>query len=130
MAAKKKSPGHKPPRKPAPAPSSSPARNIGHPVFAEPQPTPDPTTFRIKHPSDSDAFKQIDELNKEHKLFPKKFPAPRGRKEPRLTLADVFGVNTTAIPNITKNRQIVFHSNGDCGSTKGPKTQNKSQTKW
>jgi hypothetical protein len=125
MAAKKKSPSNKPPQKPASAPSSSSERNIGHPVFAEPQPTPDPTTFRIKHPSDSDAFKQIDELNKEHKLFPKKFPAPRGGKEPRLTLEDVFGGNTTAIQNITKNGQIVFHSTGDCGSTKGPKTQNE-----
>ena len=50
-------------------------RAIGHPVFAQPQPTADPTIFKVRHPSDAPAYKVIDELNKEHKLFPLPFPA-------------------------------------------------------
>jgi hypothetical protein len=41
-----------------------------------------------------------------------------------LTLKEVLGNNPSAIANIQNNNQIVFHSTGDCGSTRGPKTQN------
>ena len=44
------------------------------PVFAQPHPTSDPTKFEIKHPSDSPVYKQIDELNREHKIAPLPFP--------------------------------------------------------
>ena len=54
------------------------------------------------------------------------FQAPRGGAEPVLTLGDVFGGNKSAIDTITNtNKQIVFHATGDCGSTRGPKTQNQ-----
>jgi hypothetical protein len=43
---------------------------LDHPVFAQPQPTADPTQFRLRHPSDAAAYKTIDELNAEHKLGP------------------------------------------------------------
>jgi hypothetical protein len=96
------------------------------PVFAQPEPTPDPSTFRVKHPSDADAYKQIDELNREHRLQPMPFPRPRGAAaEPRLVLSDVFGGNTGAINVIERQGQIVFHATGDCGSTRGPRTQNE-----
>jgi hypothetical protein len=96
------------------------------PVFGQPEPTADPTTFRVRHPSDADAYKVIDELNKEHKLAPLPFPAPRGGAvEPRLTLQDVLGGNQAPIDAIVGNRQIVFHATGDCGSTRGPSTQNE-----
>jgi hypothetical protein len=95
---------------------------IGHPVFGQPDPTPDPTKFVIKHPSDNEAYKEIDELNREHKLEPIPFPAPRGLPEPQLTLAAVLG-SPAAITNITNAGQIVFHSVGDTGSVKGPTTQ-------
>jgi hypothetical protein len=98
-------------------------RSIGHPVFAQPQPTPDPTTFRVQHPSDDPAYKVIDELNKEHKIVPLPFPAPRGGVEPRLTLEEVFGGNTNAIDRITGWNQIVFHATGDCGNTAQPTTE-------
>jgi hypothetical protein len=98
-------------------------RSIGHPVFAQPQPTPDPTTFRVRHPSDNPAYKIIDELNKEHKIAPLAFPAPRGGVEPRLTLEQVFGGNTSAIDRIVGWNQIVFHATGDCGSTSKPTTE-------
>jgi hypothetical protein len=121
-----------PTRKPKPSNSSrdleattgSTPKPVGHPVFAQPQPTSDPTTFVVHHPSDGPAYRLIDELNKEHKLFPLPFPAPRGGVEPRLTLEQVFGGNTAAVEKITKSGQIVFHALGDCGNTQGPKTQN------
>ncbi|CAE6758053.1 metallophosphoesterase family protein [Paraburkholderia haematera] len=100
-------------------------RILDTPVFAQPQPTADPTVFRVPHPSDDAAYKEIDKLNAEHKLFPLPFPAPRGGVEPRLTLAEVMGGNAAAIDRITAAGQLVFHALGDCGSTKGPVTQNE-----
>jgi hypothetical protein len=99
-------------------------RRIDGPVFSQPQPTPDPTTFRVRHPSDADAYRTIDELNREHKIKPLPFPSPRGTPEPVLTLAQALA-DPIADKTITANGQIVFHSGGDCGSTKGPKTQNE-----
>src|SRR5271156_2921532 len=99
-------------------------RPVAHPSFAQPEPTADPTKFKVKHPSDAPAYKEIDELNREHKIHPLPFPAPRGGVEPQLTLAQVFGGNASAIDKITNAGQIVFHATGDCGSTRGPQTQN------
>jgi hypothetical protein len=100
-------------------------RMLDKPVFAQPQPTADPTVFRVPHPSDAAAYKEIDKLNAEHKLFPLPFPAPRGGVEPQLSLAEVMGGNTAAIDRITAAGQLVFHALGDCGNTKGPTTQNE-----
>lgn len=100
-------------------------RSLTAPVFAQPEPTPDPSTFKITHPSDDAAYKIIDQLNAEHKIKPLPFPSPRGgRSEPQLDLTQVFGGNTSAIERIQSWGQIVFHSTGDCGSTRGPRTQN------
>jgi hypothetical protein len=105
----------------APAP-----RILDGPVFSQPQPTADPTVFRLKHASDKDAYLAIDELNKQGKIKPLPFPAPRGVPEPRLSLLDVYGGHQPAIDVIqNQNQQIVFHATGDCGSTRGPKTQNE-----
>jgi hypothetical protein len=100
-------------------------RQLQQPVFAQPQPTHDPTTFVVNHPSDAPAYKAIDQLNKQHKLKPLPFPLPRGGVEPQLTLAQVMGDNTAAIKRITQGGQLVFHATGDCGSTRGPATQNE-----
>ncbi|HEX3397798.1 MAG TPA: metallophosphoesterase [Steroidobacteraceae bacterium] len=113
--AKPKAPRHQP----------ASARTLQGPVFGQPVPTADPTIFKIKHPSDADAYKIIDQLNAEHKIQPLPFPAPRGGTEPGLTLTDVFNGNQAAIDAITRSGQIVFHATGDCGSTRGPKTQNE-----
>jgi hypothetical protein len=106
-------------------PSGHLARSVGHPVFAQPQPTVDPTKFRIRHPSDKEAYREIDELNREHLIKPIPFPPPRGLPEPWLTLEQVFGGNSAAISNIQSNGQLVFHATGDCGSTRGPESQNE-----
>jgi hypothetical protein len=104
-------------------------RTIGHPVFAQPEPTADPTTFKVQHPSDGPAYKEIDVLNKEHKIVPLPFPAPRGGAEPSLNLEAVFGGNKDAIQRIMDAGQIVFHSTGDCGSTRGPVTEDQVTAK-
>ncbi|CAB3787098.1 metallophosphoesterase family protein [Paraburkholderia fynbosensis] len=104
-------------------------RVLDAPVFSQPQPTSDPRTFVVRHASDVAAYKVIDELNREHKLKPLPFPAPRGGVEPRLSLADVLDRNQQVLEQINANGQIVFHSTGDCGSTKAPKTQNEVSDK-
>ena len=109
--------------------TSSAPREIGHPVFAQPQPTADPSSFRIKHPSDAPVYKEIDQLNREHQISPLPFPAPRGGVEPRLTLQQVFGGSSTATDSIIKQGQIVFHATGDCGSTRGPRTEDEVTNK-
>jgi hypothetical protein len=109
----------------ATGPTTIPVRQLATPVFAQPEPTPDPSTFKIKHPSDNAAYKVIDQLNAEHKINPLPFPLPRGGNvEPQLNLTQVFGGNTGAIKRIQANGQVVFHALGDCGSTRGPTTQN------
>ncbi len=104
-------------------------RAIGQPVFAQPEPTADPTTFKVPHASDAASYHAIDQLNAAHKLFATAVPAPRSTKsgstaEPVITLQEVLGGNAPALATIARNKQIVFHSCGDCGSTRGPQSQN------
>ena len=113
------------------------SKTVGKPSFAQAAPTPDPTIFEVKHASDNEAYKEIDQLNKEHKIKPLPFHPPRGLPEPILTLQQVLGDVDDAPPGVSDtakqsiktiqdtNKQIVFHALGDCGSTKGPKTQNE-----
>ena len=111
-------------------PQSDPVDNTGptvldQPVFSQPRPTPDPTKFEVKHPSDNPAYKQIDELNREHKLAAIPFPAPRGLPEPQLTLAAILGSQgAAAVRKITQAGRLVFHATGDTGNTRGPESQN------
>jgi hypothetical protein len=88
------------------------------PQFGEPTPTPDPTKFSVKHGSDSQAYKILD--SQKGTLQPRPFPIA-SEAEPRLTLADALGKKGSDIENaITRAGQIVFHSLGDTGNTKGP----------
>ena len=111
-------------RRPSPSAAGSADRTIGHPTFAQPAPTADPTEFQVKHAPDTAAYAAIDKLNAAHKLAPQPFPKPRGGVEPVLTLQQVLGNNAAAIATIQSEGQIVFHAGGDCGSTIGPKSQN------
>jgi Calcineurin-like phosphoesterase len=105
--------------KPTPAPTD-PSANNGQPVFAQPQPSPDPTSFKVPHPSDDGLYKKVND-----KLL-QPIPAPRGgAAEPVLTLTDVYGDQGTAkTAEIEQAGQIVFHSVGDTGSVIGPLTEN------
>ena len=84
-------------------------------------PTPDPTSFKTPHPSDTGLY------NKVNTKLLQPIPAPRGgAAEPLLTLAEVYGDQGTAkTSSIQKAGQIVFHAAGDTGSVKGPSTQNE-----
>lgn len=93
------------------------------PSFAQPTFTPDPNKFHVRHLSDTQAYKEIDKLNAEHKLETLPFPAPRGLPEPVLTLQEVLGGSKQAIAAIQAAGQIVFHALGDTGSTRGPATE-------
>jgi hypothetical protein len=92
-------------------------RATGDPVFAQPTPTPDPTSFR--DPVTDQKLKEVGTVEP--------FPAPRGgAAEPVLQLADVLGSQGTAqVTAIQKAGQIVFHTVGDTGSTQGPATQSQ-----
>jgi hypothetical protein len=120
--------GRKRPRAPRPtqaqASGSAPApRQLRQPVFAQPLPTPDPTLFRVSHPSDAPAYQLIDQLNRQHKIAPLPFPPPRGLPEPRLTLTEALGGDAGKSNAILSSGQLVFHATGDCGSTRGPANQ-------
>ena len=113
-------------RSPVTSTSGSGARKLGTPVFSQPAPTADPSTFVVKHASDAAAYAAIDALNKQHLIKALPFPTPRGGPEPVLTLQQAIGPgNKTTVKAIQANGRIVFHSTGDCGSTRGPKTQNE-----
>ena len=118
------------PRKPKSAAGSDVIDNVGaislgKPVFSQPEPTADPTKFEVRHPSDGNAYKQIDELNREHKIAPLPFPPPLDLPEPKLTLAAILGADPKSLQQkIAAHGQLVFHAVGDTGSTRGPETQN------
>jgi len=114
--ARRTSPAKKPTQHPQkPNPKLKPFVQ-GDPVFAQPQPTPDPTSF--KEPVTDQSDKEIAAVEP--------VPEPVGNAvEPILTLAQVYGSQGAAkTQTITAAGQIVFHSVGDTGSVKGPTTQN------
>ncbi len=92
-------------------------RATNDPVFAQPSPTPDPTNFR--DPVTDQPLKEVGTVEP--------FPAPRGGAgEPVLQFADTLGSQGAArVAAIQKAGQIVFHTVGDTGSTKGPTTQSQ-----
>ncbi len=87
----------------------------GDPVFAQPVPSGDPTSFKdpVTDSKDPDV------------AGVQPVPQPAGAAvEPTLTLAQVYGSRGATIEkNLTTEGQIVFHCVGDTGSAKGPETQ-------
>ncbi len=111
-------------KKPHPIKSTKTVRAtspLGAPVFAEPSPTPDPTKYKVSHASDTQAYAEMDALIKASQFLP--LPFPNGPAvEPVLALATVLGA--AAVAQIQASGQIVFHSAGDTGATRGPATEN------
>lgn len=110
----------KQPSKPAKS-KQAPAAAAGDPIFAQPTPSPDPTSF--KDPVTDQSYQEIKSVGI--------VPEPTGNAvEPVLTLEQVYGsqgaVKTAAI---TAAGQIVFHCVGDTGSDIGPATQNQVSDK-
>lgn len=110
MAQKKNPVKHIKPVTPPPGKISS-----GNPVFAQPQPSPDPTGFKLP----------VTDQNQKGLANLEPVPAPAGDAvEPVLTLQQVLGSSgPSKVAAIQKLGQIVFHSVGDTGSVVGPATQ-------
>jgi hypothetical protein len=87
----------------------------GQPIFAQPQPSPDPSGF--KDPVTDQSEQELTTLGA--------VPEPVGNAvEPILTLAQVYGsAGAAKTQAIQQAGQIVFHSVGDTGSVEGPSTQ-------
>jgi predicted phosphodiesterase len=93
------------------------------PQFGQPEATPDPKTFLVKHASDSAAYAILD---KEPNLPPLPFPKATGGDEPAILLSDVAGSKGKAlIDTINSHGQIVFHAVGDTGNTRSTGPQNE-----
>jgi Calcineurin-like phosphoesterase len=110
---------HKPsshhPTKKHPVAPTPPTRASGDPVFGQPQPSPDPTTF--KDP--------VTDASQPDVAGVQPVPQPAAAAtEPILTLAQIYGSQgATITQTIQTAGQIVFHSLGDTGSVIGPITQ-------
>src|SRR6202453_3685075 len=102
-----------PSRRPKGAAKARP--NTDEPVFAQPQPSPDPTSF--KNPVTDQNDTEIASLE----------PVPQpvgGAAEPILTLAQTYRNAVNAkVAAITQAQQMVWGSVGDTGSVIGPDTQ-------
>ncbi len=104
------------------APHNGQMLDTGGPQFAEPAATPDPTEFTVKHTSDRDAYTILD--HERRLLKPRPFRVVQGIDEPILQLAAALGPKGDGIVRqIQRAGQIVFHSLGDTGSTRGPESQ-------
>lgn len=114
------SPAHsakKPKRPTHPKPQPDPVQQqaTGDPIFAQPTPSPDPTSF--KDPVTDSKLKDV------AGVLPVPQPA-NAAVEPVLTLAQIYGSQgATLTAKIQASGQIVFHSVGDTGSVQGPQTQ-------
>jgi hypothetical protein len=88
------------------------------PVFAQGHPTPDPTRFKVPHPSDAALYRRIEAL-----LYEDVVPFPRSRvaAQARYTLASAFGPHgPEVVSDIEGHGRLVFHMVGDIGaSTQG-----------
>jgi hypothetical protein len=117
MAKKKPAKHPKKHKKPTPPvnPGNGNGSTSGQPIFAQPQPSSDPTGF--KDPVTDQKEQELNALGA--------VPAPVGNVvEPVLTLAQVYGsAGATITQAIQQAGQIVFHCVGDTGSVTGPTTQ-------
>lgn len=102
--------GHQPKK------SARGTKTPGDPIFSQPTPSPDPTSF--KQPVTDQKYQELKNVEP--------VPQPRTKAaEPVLTLEEVYGGAAAAkVQAITATGQIVFHCVGDTGSAKSPTTQN------
>jgi hypothetical protein len=96
---------------------------LPQPVFDEASITPDPTAFKVTHPSDTAQYNAIQSL-----LTKNVVPIPATRAQPGdlYTLESALGPHgPEIIQGITKAGQIVFHSTGDSGASAAGKYPNE-----
>ncbi len=96
---------------------------LPQPVFSEGNVLPDPTRFRVPHPSDAEQYKQLGNLLKKDVVS---FDASRVAPGDLYTLQEAFGPHGPEIVNrIRKTGQIVFHAAGDTGASNEGKYGNE-----
>jgi len=85
------------------------------PVFAQGKPTPDPTRFKVPHPSDRALYAKIQALLYEDVVS---FPPARGNASDLYELEAAWGPHgTEVIQEVRAAGQIVFHMVGDIGAS-------------
>lgn len=88
---------------------------LAQPIFSESSITPDPTRFKVKHPSDSQVYRQIQDLLTKDVVG---FDPSRGEPQDLFTLADALGPHGSEMTKaITAAGKIIFHSVGDTGAS-------------
>ena len=93
------------------------------PVFKEGASSPDPTGFLKKHPSDTELYKQIQNLLKKDVVSFDQARIPDGDF---LKLQDTLGAHgAEIIQGITKSGKIIFHALGDSGASNAGKYKNE-----
>jgi hypothetical protein len=102
------------------APGMAPSIPTSEPLFGEPAPSADPTQF-LNQPHDSGFYKLL------NKSLLQPVPPPRDPSSTPeklvLTLEQAMGsAGPARVQAIQRAGQIVFHSAGDTGPTKGPAT--------
>ena len=118
----KRAPKHPKSSKASTPGASGTTKPVTQPQFGEPQATPDPQEFLVRHASDTPAYKILDATPN---LPPLPFDPPRGLPEPTMNLADALGSGGSAtVTRLKANGQIVFHSVGDTGNTRSVTPQN------
>lgn len=102
---------------------STAERPLSQPVFDESASSPDPSTFKVLHPSDSAIYKQVQNLLKKQVVT---FSASRGKPSDLLALGDALGPGgAAACAAIKKVGKIIFHALGDSGASNSGKYKNE-----
>ena len=85
------------------------------PFFSEDKPTPDPTGFETKHPSDNATYKEIENLLKKDVVG---IPTSRIDDDELCGLDQAYGAHgAEVLAKIKKAGKIIFHSCGDSGAS-------------
>ena len=96
---------------------------LPQPIFNEGNITPDPTRFKTPHPSDSQLYKQIQNLLTKDVV---NFSPSRLPPDEMLALQDVWGPHgPEIIKKIQSAGKIVFHAAGDTGASNEGKYANE-----
>lgn len=89
------------------------------PVFNEGQPIPDPTRFKVPHPSDAKLYSQLQQLLYKDVVG---FPLSRLPPDGLYSLADAYGPHgPEVVQTIESAGHIVFHMVGDIGASTAAK---------
>src|SRR5579862_810801 len=88
---------------------------FGEPVFGEPAALPDPSGFATAHASDTQTYKDIQNLLKKDVV---KIPVSRAKPDELYPLEEALGARgADTVKAITTSGRIVFHGAGDSGAT-------------